>query len=78
MNNLINKEFNPTQFPNPRMISVNGIELEVFEAGQQNKEKPIVLCHGFPEHAFSWRYQIRFHSHQSDRFSSRFFSLWQM
>lgn len=58
MNNLINKEFNPTQFPNPRMISVNGIELEVFEAGQQNKEKPIVLCHGFPEHAFSWRYQI--------------------
>jgi pimeloyl-ACP methyl ester carboxylesterase len=40
------------------MISVNGIELEVFEAGQQNAGKPIVLCHGFPEHAFSWRHQI--------------------
>lgn len=40
------------------MISVNGIELEVFEAGQQNLGKPIVLCHGFPEHAFSWRHQI--------------------
>jgi pimeloyl-ACP methyl ester carboxylesterase len=40
------------------MISVNGIELEVFEAGIQNVGKPIVLCHGFPEHAFSWRYQI--------------------
>tara|TARA_R110002012_G_scaffold320819_1_gene545752 strand:- start:16182 stop:17090 length:909 start_codon:yes stop_codon:yes gene_type:complete len=40
------------------MISVNGIELEVFEAGQQNARKPIVLCHGFPEHAFSWRHQI--------------------
>jgi pimeloyl-ACP methyl ester carboxylesterase len=32
--------------------------LEVFEAGQQNTEKPIVLCHGFPEHAFSWRNQV--------------------
>ncbi|ELR70772.1 Epoxide hydrolase [Fulvivirga imtechensis AK7] len=40
------------------MISVNGVELEVFEAGKQNVGKPIVLCHGFPEHAFSWRYQI--------------------
>lgn len=47
------------EFPTPKMISVNGIELEVFEAGHQNNEKkPIVLCHGFPEHAFSWRYQV--------------------
>ncbi len=46
------------EFPKPTMVSVNGIELEVFEAGQQNKGKPIVLCHGFPEHAFSWRHQI--------------------
>lgn len=49
---------NPSDFPKPTMISVNGVELEVFEAGQQNVEKPIVLCHGFPEHAFSWRHQI--------------------
>jgi pimeloyl-ACP methyl ester carboxylesterase len=49
--------FNPEDFPKPNLISVNGIELEVFEAGQQNS-KPIVLCHGWPEHAFSWRYQI--------------------
>lgn len=40
------------------MISVNGIELEVFEAGKQNKGNPIVLCHGFPETAYSWRFQI--------------------
>ncbi|MEN7550042.1 alpha/beta hydrolase [Rapidithrix thailandica] len=40
------------------MISVNDVELEVFEAGRQNAGKPIVLCHGFPEHAFSWRHQI--------------------
>ena len=49
---------NPTDFPKPTLIPVNGVELEVFEAGQQNIGKPIVLCHGFPEHAFSWRYQV--------------------
>ncbi|MCL4143229.1 UNVERIFIED_CONTAM: hypothetical protein GTU68_030662, partial [Idotea baltica] len=37
---------------------VNGVKLEVFEAGRQNAGKPIVLCHGFPEHAFSWRHQV--------------------
>jgi pimeloyl-ACP methyl ester carboxylesterase len=46
-----------TDFPEPTLISVNGVELEVFEAGRQHS-KPIVLCHGWPEHAFSWRHQI--------------------
>ncbi len=55
---MINPKSNPGEFPKPNMISVNGVELEVFEAGQQNVGKPIVLCHGFPEHAFSWRHQI--------------------
>ena len=50
--------FNPTDFPKPTLVSVNGVELEVYEAGQQNKGKPIVLCHGWPEHAFTWRYQM--------------------
>ena len=58
MNNVINTKYNPIEFPKPTMISVNCVELEVFEAGRQNKGKPIVLCHGFPEHAFSWRHQI--------------------
>ena len=49
---------NPTGFPQPTMISVNDVELEVFEAGRQNAGKPIVLCHGWPEHAFSWRHQV--------------------
>lgn len=48
----------PTDFPNSTIIPVNGIELEVFEAGKQNVGNPIVLCHGWPEHAFSWRYQV--------------------
>lgn len=50
--------FDPTKFPQPTQISVNGVTLEVFEAGQHNAGHPIVLCHGWPEHAFSWRYQI--------------------
>lgn len=49
---------NPTDFPKPTLITTNGIELEVFEAGQHNAGNPIVLCHGWPEHAFSWRYQV--------------------
>jgi pimeloyl-ACP methyl ester carboxylesterase len=49
---------NAKGFPKPGIISVNGIELEVFEAGQQHAGKPIVLCHGWPEHAFTWRHQI--------------------
>ncbi|BAP32385.1 soluble epoxide hydrolase [Chryseobacterium sp. StRB126] len=58
MTNEINSVLHSTHFPNPTLISVNGVELEVFEAGKQNTGKPIVLCHGFPEHAFSWRHQV--------------------
>jgi pimeloyl-ACP methyl ester carboxylesterase len=47
-----------TEFPQPTMIPANGVELEVFEAGQQNAGRPIILLHGWPEHAFSWRHQI--------------------
>ncbi|MET1414208.1 alpha/beta hydrolase [Roseibium sp. HPY-6] len=50
--------FNPTDFPSPCLIAVNGVELEVFEAGREHSGNPIVLCHGWPEHAFSWRYQM--------------------
>lgn len=49
---------NLPQFPSASLVAVNDIELEVFEAGKQNAGNPIVLCHGWPEHAYSWRYQI--------------------
>ncbi len=49
---------NLANFPKPTLIHVNNVELEVFEAGRQNT-RPIVLCHGWPEHAFSWRHQLR-------------------
>lgn len=45
-------------FPSPTLIPVNGVELEVFEAGRENAGNPIVLCHGWPEHAYSWRHQM--------------------
>ncbi len=48
----------PHDFPEPTTISVNGVDLEVFEAGRENEGRPIVLCHGWPEHAFSWRHQV--------------------
>ncbi|MEQ8330396.1 MAG: alpha/beta hydrolase [Longimicrobiales bacterium] len=50
--------FDPSDFPAPTMISVNDAQIEVFEAGRENAGNPIVLCHGWPEHAFSWRHQI--------------------
>ena len=49
---------NMIDFPKPTLVSVNGVKLEVFEAGRENHGNPIVLCHGWPEHAFSWRYQV--------------------
>ncbi len=48
----------PPDFPEPTLIAVNGIELEVFEAGRQNAGRPVVLCHGWPDLAFTWRHQV--------------------
>lgn len=50
--------FDPTAFPEPTLVPVNDIVLEVFEAGRENAGRPVVLCHGWPEHAFTWRHQI--------------------
>ncbi|RAK51237.1 alpha/beta hydrolase [Phenylobacterium deserti] len=37
---------------------VNGIELAYYESGPR-RGVPLILCHGFPELAFSWRHQIK-------------------
>jgi len=39
-------------------VAVNGVELEVTEAGLSNHGPLVILCHGFPELAYSWRHQI--------------------
>jgi pimeloyl-ACP methyl ester carboxylesterase len=45
----------PAPMPAPRRLSINGISMAVFEEGEG---PPVVLCHGFPELAWSWRHQI--------------------
>ncbi|MCK5751157.1 MAG: alpha/beta fold hydrolase, partial [Mycobacterium sp.] len=40
------------------MVTTNGVRLRVTEAGEPGAPV-VVLCHGFPELAFSWRHQIR-------------------
>jgi pimeloyl-ACP methyl ester carboxylesterase len=48
-----------TAMPPARRIATNGIALNVFEDGPVDSAfPPLVLCHGFPELAFSWRHQI--------------------
>ena len=48
----------PIPFPEPTMIAVDGVTLEVFEAGRENAGRPIVLCHGWPDLAYTWRHQV--------------------
>jgi len=42
-------------FPEPSMIETNGINLAVYEQGDG---PAVILLHGFPELAFSWRHQL--------------------
>lgn len=44
-------------FPEARIVKTNGIDMAVYEAGPKDGF-PVVLCHGFPELAYSWRYQL--------------------
>lgn len=39
----------------PRYVETNGIRMAVYDQG---KGVPVVMCHGFPELAYSWRHQI--------------------
>jgi pimeloyl-ACP methyl ester carboxylesterase len=52
-----------SQMPPVQRAQVNGIEMAYYEAGPRGGMPsggvPIVLCHGFPELAFSWRHQIK-------------------
>ena len=43
--------------PAERFVDTNGVRLRVFEAGERGAPL-VVLAHGFPELAYSWRHQM--------------------
>ncbi len=45
----------PGMFPEPQYVDTNGIRLAVYEQGHG---PAVILLHGFPELAFSWRHQL--------------------
>ena len=47
------------EMPPPRLLDVNGVRLRVYEAGPADDKPPMILLHGWPEIAFTWRRQIK-------------------
>jgi pimeloyl-ACP methyl ester carboxylesterase len=47
------------EMPPLQFAQTNGIRMGFYEAGPKADHPPVVLCHGWPEIAFSWRYQIK-------------------
>ena len=47
------------EMPPLQFAQTNGIRMGYYEAGPQSDAPPMVLCHGWPELAFSWRHQIK-------------------
>jgi non-specific protein-tyrosine kinase len=47
------------EMPPLQFAQVNGIRMGYYDAGPKTDTPPMVLCHGWPELAFSWRHQIK-------------------
>jgi pimeloyl-ACP methyl ester carboxylesterase len=47
------------EMPPLQFAQTNGIRMGYYEAGPKTDAPPFVLCHGWPELAFSWRHQIK-------------------
>jgi pimeloyl-ACP methyl ester carboxylesterase len=47
------------EMPPLQFAQTNGIRMGFYEAGPKTDLPPLILCHGWPEIAFSWRYQIK-------------------
>ena len=47
------------EMPPLKFAQTNGIRMGYYEAGPVTDKPPMVLCHGWPELAFSWRHQIK-------------------
>jgi pimeloyl-ACP methyl ester carboxylesterase len=47
------------EMPPLQFAKTNGIRMGFYEAGPKTDAPPVILCHGWPELAFSWRHQIK-------------------
>ena len=47
------------EMPPLQFAQTNGIRMGYYDAGPKSDKPPLILCHGWPELAFSWRYQIK-------------------
>ena len=47
------------EMPPLQFAETNGIRMGFYEAGPKTDAPPVILCHGWPELAFSWRHQIK-------------------
>ncbi len=47
------------EMPPLQFAETNGIRMGYYEAGPKTDQPPMILCHGWPELAFSWRHQIK-------------------
>ena len=47
------------EMPPLQFAETNGIRMGYYEAGPKTDTPPVILCHGWPEIAFSWRHQIK-------------------
>jgi pimeloyl-ACP methyl ester carboxylesterase len=47
------------EMPPLQFAQINGIRMGYYEAGPKTDTPPVILCHGWPEIAFSWRHQIK-------------------
>jgi pimeloyl-ACP methyl ester carboxylesterase len=47
------------EMPPLQFAQTNGIRMGYYEAGPNTDKPPVILCHGWPEMAFSWRHQIK-------------------
>ena len=46
-------------FPKPQFVEIPDLKMAIYEKGtEKNSCPPVILCHGFPEIAFSWRHQL--------------------
>ena len=47
------------EMPPLQFAQTNGIRMGYYDAGPRTDKPPMILCHGWPELAFSWRHQIK-------------------